>query len=354
MSRIHPIIMAGGRGTRFWPASRETLPKQFLEIGGEGSLLTRTGARLAPLAPPHDTWVVTNVAHVGIAADHLPDIPRDQIVGEPVGRNTAPCIALAAALVAREDPEGVLVVAPADHWIGNEEEFRATIEEGVRVAREEKGLVTFGVVPTGPETGYGYIEAGEELAGQGSVARVVRFTEKPDRPTAEKFLAGGRHYWNSGIFAWRADVFLEELARQHPDMAAECRRMAQAVDRGSALETGYPSLTSISVDYAVLEHSDNVYVVPAEFPWSDVGSWDALADISPADGRGNVLEGDALAVGSTGCFVRSTSRFVSVVGAKDLIVVDLPDALLVCSKERTQDVKKVVEALEKAERRDLL
>lgn len=354
MSRVHPIIMAGGRGTRFWPASRESLPKQFLSIGGTESLLSRTGRRLWPLAPPHDAWVVTNIAHVGIAVDHLPEVPRDQIVGEPVGRNTAPCIALAAALVAKEDPEGVLLVAPADHWIGDEDAFRATCEEGVRIAREKRALVTFGIVPTGPETGYGYIEAESEPVPGSEARRVARFTEKPDRKTAEQFLAGGRHFWNSGIFAWRADVFLEELERQHEDMAVECRRIAAASDRGSALETGYPGLTSISVDYAVLENSDNVYVVPARYPWSDVGSWDALADISEADEAGNVLEGDSLAVGSRRCFVRAGTRFTAVLGVDDLVVVDMPDALLICSKESTQDVKRVVEALEKDDRKDLL
>lgn len=346
--------MAGGRGTRFWPASRESLPKQFLPIGGTDSLLSRTGKRLWPLAPASDAWVITNVAHVGIAADHLPELPTDQIVGEPVGRNTAPCIALAAALVAREDPEGVLLVAPADHWIGDEDAFRQTCELGVQVAREEKGLVTFGVVPTGPETGYGYIESGDELGGPGDVRRVQRFTEKPDRETAEVFLNSGKHFWNSGIFAWRADVFLEELEREHPEMAHECRRIAKAVDRQSALETAYPNLTSISVDYAVLEKSERVFVVPAQFPWSDVGSWDALSAISPADSRGNVLEGDALAVDSSGCFVRADTRFTAVVGLKDVLLVDMPDALLVCSKEKAQDVKKVVDALQQKGREDLL
>lgn len=355
MSRVHPIIMAGGRGTRFWPASRDATPKQFLAVVGDESLLTRTGRRLLPLSSPNDMWVVTNVAHVGLAADHLPEIPRDQIVGEPVGRNTAPCIALAAALVAREDPEGVLLVAPADHWISDEDAFRAVMMKGVDVAREQRGLVTFGIVPTGPETGYGYIEAGDAIeAGEDGVRRVVRFTEKPDRPTAEKFLVGGRHFWNSGIFAWRADVFLEELERKHADMAAECRRIAEAVDRESALQSGYPGLTSISVDYAVLESSDNVFVVPATFPWSDVGSWAALAEVLPSDARGNALEGDALAVDSSGCVVRAGTRFTAIVGVKDLVVVDQEDALLICSKDGAQGVKKVVEALEKANRRDLL
>ncbi len=345
--------MAGGRGTRFWPASRESRPKQFLSVGGTESMLTRTGQRLLPLCGPNDAWVVTSAQHVGVAAEHLPMIPRDQIVGEPVGRNTAPCIALAAALVAREDPEGVLLVTPADHWIGEEDRFRETMQRGVDVARERRGLVTFGVVPTSPDTGYGYIEAGEEVDGE-AVRRVARFTEKPDRATAEAFLAGGRHFWNSGIFAWRADVFLEELCQQHPDMAAECRRMADAVDRESALQAGYPGLTSISVDYAVLEPSSNVFMVKADFPWSDVGSWDALADVTPTDDAGNALEGDAVAVDSTGCFVRSPHRFTAVVGVKDLIVVDQGDAQLICSREAAQHVKKVVEGLEQADRKDLL
>lgn len=347
--------MAGGRGTRFWPASRHECPKQFLTVAGEESLLTRTGRRMFPLSGAHEAWVITNVQHVGMAADHLPEIPRDQIVGEPVGRNTAPCIALAAALVAREDPEGVLVVTPADHWISDEEAFRKVLLRGVEVAQKQRGLVTFGIVPTGPETGYGYIEAGEVMdAAPEGVRRVARFTEKPDRATAEKFLVGGRHFWNSGIFAWRADVFLEELSKHHPEMTAECRRIADSVDRESALQAGYAALTSISVDYAVLEPSDNVFVVPADFPWSDVGSWDALAEVLPSDGRGNALEGDALAVDSSGCLVQANSRFTAVVGVKDLVVVDCPDALLICSKHDAQGVKKVVEALEKAGRQDLL
>jgi mannose-1-phosphate guanylyltransferase len=349
---IHPVIMAGGRGTRFWPASREERPKQFLAVAGSDSLLTLTGRRLAPLSGAHAVWVVTNAAHVGLAADHLPEVPRDQIVGEPVGRNTAPCAALAAALVAREDPEGVVLLAPADHWIGDEDAFRAAVRVAADAARSERALVTFGVVPTGPETGYGYIEAGEAAGDR--VMRVVRFTEKPDRTTAEGFLAGGRHYWNSGIFAWRADVFLEELGAHHPDMVEKCRRIADANDRESALAGLWNDLESISVDYAVLERSGRVLVVPAEFPWSDVGSWNALAGLRPGDDRGNVLEGPVVAVDARDCLVRAGDRQVAIVGLDGVLVVDTPDALLVCPKDRAQDVKKVVEALERAGRTDLL
>jgi mannose-1-phosphate guanylyltransferase len=349
---IHPVIMAGGRGTRFWPASREALPKQFLTVAGRRSLLARTGQRLYPLAGPESVWVLTGAAHVDLVAEQLPDVPRDRIVGEPVGRNTAPCVALAAALVLREDPAGVLLVAPADHWIGDEDAFRDAAAAACAFAEEQRGLVTFGVVPTSPDTGYGYIESGEDVDGR--MRRVARFREKPDRATAEEFLAGGRHFWNSGIFAWRADVFLEELAAHEPEMAEACRRIAEARERDAVLAEIYPALTSISVDYAVLERSSRVFVLPATFPWSDVGSWDALAGVLPADADGNVLQGDALAVDSHGCFVRGATRFTSVVGLDDVVVVDTPDALLVCRKDRAQDVKQVVERLERIDRRDLL
>ncbi|NNE43178.1 MAG: NTP transferase domain-containing protein [Gemmatimonadetes bacterium] len=353
MSRIHSVIMAGGRGTRFWPASRDAMPKQFLSVAGTDSLLSRTGQRLYPLAGAEQVWVVTAEAHVGRCADHLPEIARDQIVGEPVGRNTAPCIALAAALVLKEDRDGVMLVAPADHWIGDENAFREAATYACDFANNNGGLVTFGIQPTAPETGYGYIEAGDDVDGR--MRRVVRFTEKPDPQTAQEFLAGGRHFWNSGIFAWRADVFLEELKKHHPEMAAACRRVANATDRESAIAEAYPGLPSVSVDYAVLELSDKVHMMPATFPWSDVGSWDSLWGVLPKDKRRNALEGDAIAVDSDGCLVTSfTSRFTALVGLKDVCVVDTADALLVIHKDRAQDVKAVVEALEAKKRSDLL
>lgn len=350
-SGIHAVIMAGGRGTRFWPASRESLPKQFLPVAGPDSLLTRTGRRLAPLVG-EDMWVVTGAAHAGLVREHLPELRPDRIVGEPVGRNTAPCIALAAALVLRDDPDGVLLVAPADHWIGDEDGFRAAAETACAFARERRGLVTFGIVPASPETGYGYIETGEEAGG--GIRRAARFTEKPDDATARGFLAGGRHLWNSGIFAWRADVFLEELAAQRPAMAVACRAMAAAPDLAAALGSGYAELESISVDYAVLESSANVYVLRGTFGWSDIGSWNALADHLPADPNGNAVEGDGLAVDSRDCLLRGSGRLIAAVGVENLLIVDTPDALLVCSRSRAQDVKKVVETLERSGRRELL
>lgn len=352
---MHAVLLAGGRGTRFWPASREALPKQFLAVGGGETLLARTGGRLASLCSPSDAWVVTNAAHVELARSQLAAYPPARIVGEPVGRNTAPCIALAAALVAREDPEGVLLVAPADHWIVDDAAFARVMQTGLEIARTTHGLVTFGVVPTTPATGYGYIEAAESGAAMpGDARRVARFTEKPERAVAERFLASGRHTWNSGIFAWRADVFLAQVERFEPQIARGARRVAEASDFEAALADVYPSLPSISVDHAVLERSEEVWVVPARFPWSDVGSWDALAEILPKDERGNALKGDVLAEDAQGCFVDAEGRLIVLVGTRDLLVVSRPDALLIAAKGRSQDVKGVVDALARERRTELL
>ena len=352
MKHIYPVIMAGGRGTRFWPASREARPKQFLDVVGDRSLLRLTGERLFPLVPAEQVWVITNATQVALARADLPELPAANIVGEPVGRNTAPCVALAAAILVRDDPSAVMLVAPADHWIGDENAFREAAKLAANVANAQRGLVTFGVQPTSPETGYGYIEASDAL--EPGVRKVRRFTEKPDRATAEGFVAGGRHFWNSGMFAWRADVFLEELEWYHPEMVAACREIAASADRDIALADTYGSLTSVSVDYAVLEHSDRVFMVEAHFAWSDVGSWSALSEVLRPDASGNVVQGDALVIDSKGCFVRSESRFTAVIGMQDMLVIDLPDALLVCPKDRAQDVKRVVDALQSGGRKELL
>lgn len=350
---LHAVILAGGRGTRFWPASREKTPKQFLKIGGDESLLGMTARRLLPLASAERLWIITNEAHVDIAAAHVPEIARAHIVGEPVGRNTAPAIALAACLALEGDEDAVMLVAPADHWIADADAFRKAASSAAAFAASHEALVTFGIQPASPETGYGYIEAGEEVAP--GVRRVVRFTEKPDRPTAERFLAGGRHFWNSGIFVWRARVLRDELAKSAPEIVDACEKIVRAADFGAALRAGYAALPSISIDYALLERSECVFVVPSRFVWSDVGSWDALAALLPQDAQGNVVEGETLLLDAKGCFVRATSgRFAAVVGVEDLLVLDTPDAILVCPKSRAQDVKRIVDALEAKGHRRLL
>ena len=298
------------------------------------------------------TWVVTNAAHVDLAASELPELSRAHIVGEPAGRNTAPCIALAALLALHEEEDAVLLIAPADHWIGDEDAFRATARTAIEFAQKSNALVTFGMEPASPETGYGYIEAGEETSP--GVRRVARFTEKPDRKTAEHLVATGRHFWNSGIFVWKASVLRDEMARHAPEILKGCESIASAEDLDAAMRAQYSSLPSISIDYALLEKSDRVYVVPARFAWSDIGSWDALASLLPQDAQGNATQGDGLLLDAKNCFVRGSGRLVAVLGMEDLIVVDTPDALLVCPKDRAQDVKKVVEELERRGRRELL
>ena len=245
-----------------------------------------------------------------------------------------------------------MLVAPADHWIGDEDAFRATARTAIEFAQENDVLVTFGIAPASPETGYGYIEAGEETAK--GVRRVARFTEKPDRKTAEQLVASGRHFWNSGIFVWKASVLRDEMMRHAPHIVKCCEHIASAHDLDSAMHGHYPSLPSISIDYALLEKSDHVYVVPARFAWSDIGSWDALASLLPQDAQGNATQGDGLLLEARHCFVRSSGRLVTVLGVDGLIVVDTPDALLVCPKDRAQEVKKIVEELEKRGRRELL
>jgi mannose-1-phosphate guanylyltransferase len=353
LSRVHAVIMAGGRGTRFWPASRESLPKQFLAIASGESLLRRTALRLLPLSGPDRTWVVTNAAHVGIAASHLPEIAPGRIIGEPVGRSTAPCIALAASLIARLEPDATMLAAPADHWIQDEEAFRKTAQIAIDFAQKQPALVTFGIAPAFPETGYGYIEAGDEASP--GVHRAVRFLEKPDRENAQKFVESGRHFWNSGIFVWNVRVVREELEKHAPQIFAACEKIAASSGVESAMRESYSALPSISIDYALLERSDRVYVVPARFTWSDIGSWDALSTLMPRDDAENAADGDAIFLDSRGCFVRGgANRLAAVVGMKDVLIVDTPDALLVCPKDRAQEVRKVVEALEKKGRRDLL
>jgi mannose-1-phosphate guanylyltransferase/mannose-6-phosphate isomerase len=257
--------------------------------------------------------------------------------------------------VFREDPEGVLLVAPADHWITDDAAFAAAMRAGVEVARDTRGLVTFGVLPTAPATGYGYIEADpREVEGRGDARRVARFTEKPARDVAERFLASGRHTWNSGIFAWRADVFLAQLELFEPAIAAGARRIAEAADFAGALAEIYPDLPAVSVDYGVLERSAEVWVMPARFAWSDVGSWDSLADLSPRDERGNTFHGDVLAEDAQGCFVESEGRLTALLGTRDLLVVSRPDALLIAAKGQSEDVKRIVDALERARRKELL
>lgn len=348
---LAPLILSGGSGTRLWPLSREHYPKQFLPLTGERSLFQETLERLDGLdaAAP---MVVCNQAHRFMVAQQLQETNRaaSAILLEPVGRNTAPAVAVGALHVLETDPDAILLVMPADHVITDVAGFAAAVREGEQAAKQGS-LVTFGIVPTRPETGYGYIKSDGAPA---AVQIVEGFVEKPDRETAERYLASNDYYWNSGIFMFRADRYLAELEIFEPDVVAGCRTAwanAQTdLDFVRLDETGFAESPDISIDYAVMERTREAVVVPMDVGWSDLGSWAALQEVATARTDGNVTVGDVLVEDSENCYLRAESRLLAAVGLRDHVVVETADAVLVADRARVQDVKAIVGQLERAGR----
>lgn len=341
---VRAVILAGGSGSRLWPLSRQQLPKQFLCLEGECTLLQATVERLRPLIEPRHVLVVTGEEHAKGEAYHA--LAPYRTLLEPEGRNTAPAIALAAALLSEEGEDPVMVVLPADHVIKDVAAFQRALADAVAAAREGL-LVTFGIRPTRPDTGFGYIKAGP--AGSSPVLAVERFTEKPDPATAARFLAEGGYYWNSGMFVWRASSILREIERHLPEMHALLEEMRAAweggEDFGRVVKREFARMPSVSIDYGVLEKSARVGLVPCEIGWSDVGSWDAVHDISAKDEGGNALQGNVLALGCRNSLIRSDKRLVAAVGVEDLCVVETPDAILISKRGESQHVREIVDAL---------
>ncbi len=354
---LHPVIMAGGSGTRFWPLSRRNRPKQFLPLTSRKALLIETVDRLKGLAKPKDTWVVCGKVHAPTVRKLLPKLPRGNVLIEPEARNTAPCVGLAAAVIARRDPEAILAVLPADHHVGNPAAFRRALETAADAAKTG-ALVTIGIQPAHPETGFGYIQLGEELAaGEMPVHTVKRFVEKPNLETAKGYLASGDYLWNAGIFVFRADRILEELAAHMPETKAPLQTIGKAVGKRTfetVLKKQFAKMPKTSIDYGVMEKAQNIAVVRADFGWSDVGSFSALPEVRKADAQGNVAEGESVLVDVRDSVVLAGKRPVAVIGVEGLVVVDAGDAILVCPKDRAQDVRKVVEALERRKRASVL
>jgi mannose-1-phosphate guanylyltransferase len=349
------VIMAGGSGTRFWPASRAARPKQFLALGGgEESLLQATVRRVQPLVGHERVIVVTSQRHASEVLDQLPDLPRENILFEPVGRNTAACLAWASAYVRRRDPDAVVAALPADHRIGEGDAFRGAAQRALNAAHAGS-IVTLGIRPTSPETGYGYLEVGDRI--DADLHRVRAFVEKPTRERAQQFLDAGKYLWNSGMFFFRADTLLREVGRSLPELAAfvtRCDDAAKSGQEADVIAHGYPALASISIDYGVMEKADNVLVVPGSFGWNDLGSWAASWELAPKDAADNAAAGALLAIDSRGCFASTAAgKLVVLVGLQDIVAVDTDDALLIMPRDRAQDVSKVVQAL-KAEGRDRL
>lgn len=345
-SELFPVIMAGGSGTRFWPLSRRTRPKQFLALATERPMLVETAARLEGLASLQDTFVVCGKAHAGMVAKLLKKLPRANVLVEPEARNTAPAIALAVAHVSARNPQGVMVVLPSDQHVAQVAAFRTAVSEGVAAAKQGR-IVTLGIKPTRPETGYGYIRLG--AGGNGSVRAVGAFVEKPSAEKAEGYLASGEYLWNAGIFIFRADVMKEAFARHLPEVHGALHKIQEAVGTSkyaATLKREFVRMPSISIDYGVAEKADNIAVVPADCGWSDVGSFNALPEVRARDEHGNVVHGEkSLCIDSSGSVIWGNGRPVAVVGMKDVVVVDTPDAVLVLPKDRSQDVRKVVDAL---------
>lgn len=360
---LYAVIMAGGVGSRFWPRSRRSHPKQFLDVFGDASLIQNTFGRLQPLVEPERVLVVTNADYVGKTQEHLPAVPAANILGEPVARNTAPCIALAAAKLVAEDPDATMVVLPADHVITNVQRFHEVLAVAVEAAQTETAggghpLVTIGIRPTHPETGYGYIQfdadgdrdgVADDLAEAPRAHQVLTFAEKPDLRTAERFLDAGDFLWNSGMFVWRADAILAAFERHLPEVHRLFAPLADAFGteaEAEAIAGAYERSPKISIDYGILERAGDVRVVPGSFGWSDVGDWRAVHELADKDEAGNRAEGNVILQDTARSFARSADdRLLVLVGMTDAVVVDTGDAVLVCHREEAQKVKDVVDFL---------
>ena len=341
------VIMAGGAGTRFWPMSRKHRPKQLLTLFSDRPMVAETVARFAGLVPMERVLIVTSEALRKAVMDAVPELPKENVVAEPEARNTAACIALAAAEieVRTGGRDAVMAVFPADHYIRDEANFRQTAMRAARLA-ERGGIVTLGIEPTKPETGYGYMKRGG-LDDMGA-AQVERFVEKPDRDTALKYLAGGDYLWNAGIFAFRLDVILGEFERQMPALYGLYPELMKTVadQNRLAMAKVYARIPAVSIDYGVMEGARDVRVIPATFGWSDVGAWDALSDVNETDDRGNVMIGDVVAIDcANSVFVGHDRRVLAAVGLDRIVVVDSEDALLVAPRDRVQEVRAIVESL---------
>ena len=373
--RFAPVILAGGSGTRFWPRSRRARAKQVLALEGERTMIQQTLERLLPLAKAEDVWVITNAWLREVIGDQMPEIQPEHILSEPAARNTAPACALAAFLLENSEPNTVLGVFPSDHVVSNPKRFAEVLERGIKLAAAGENIIVLGVPPTRAETGYGYIEQGGLVERNETprgfrpidVHRVKRFREKPDAHTAEKFLAAGNFVWNGGIFLWSAKTFCAAIREHVPDMVEPLEAIAAAYGTPEFDEVfahEYPKCENISVDYAVLERRSakgekrsNIFCLPADFGWNDLGSWASLHGHRAAREKDNVLDGrttGVFAIQATGNYVYAPGKTVALLGVDDLVVVETDDALLITTRARSQDVSKVVRAIHEGGREDLI
>jgi len=356
----YAVIMAGGTGTRFWPKSTSKHPKQFLKLFGKETMIQQTVNRLSPDINSENVLVVTNADYISFVENQLPSVPSHQIIGEPVARNTAPCVAAAAAILHKIDPESTMIVLPADHRIENRERFLKVLKGAADLASETESLITIGIRPSRPETGYGYIQYNsdkQKTAGDFSAYSVQNFTEKPDAETAETFLKSGDYVWNSGMFIWKTSSVLNAFKEHLPEIYSLAQALIKSEIKDEDVADFYQACPSISVDYGIMEKAENVHVIPAEFGWNDVGSWRSVHDLSEKDGQENALDPeDSVVLKSRSNLVQSDSgKQVVLIGVENLAVVETDDAILVLNLDHDQDVKKVVEQFKAdPEKKDLI
>lgn len=354
---ITALIMAGGRGERFWPKSRKRLPKQFLSLTGDGkTMIQLTVERISPMVPMKNIYIATNQDYKKLVLEQLPEIPEENILCEPAARNTAPCIGLGAVHIEKRFGDALMLVLPSDHLIKQNERFLDILKYACETAEKDTNLVTIGITPSYPETGYGYIKFMKENA-DGAAFPVEQFVEKPDLETAKTYLEAGSYLWNSGMFVWKVSSILKNIREFMPDTYSGLMNIRAAIGTGeeqAVLEQEFPGFESQSIDYGIMEKAEHIYIIPGSFGWDDVGSWLAVERIQKADENGNVIQGNVVAVDSKDCTIQGDNKLLALIGLEHLIVVDTKDATLICSKAQAGNIKKAIELLKKGARDEYL
>lgn len=351
------LIMAGGKGERFWPRSRVTLPKQFLSLTDDGkTMIQLTVERISPLVELEDVYIATNKNYKELVKQQLPGIPEENILCEPIGRNTAPCIGFGAVHVAKKYDDAVMIVLPSDHLIKNNDIFIETFENACNIAEQGANLVTVGITPNYPETGYGYIKYDSSVK-SGAGYEVQKFVEKPDLETAKAYLSDGTYLWNSGMFVWKVSTILDCFKAYMPSTHAGLMTIKNSVGTESeetVLEKEFPNLESQSVDYGIMEKAENIYILPGNFGWDDVGSWLAVGRIKKNDENGNVVNGNVVTVNTKDCVIEGADKLIATVGLRDIVIVDTKDATLVTTKENAGEIKQMLAQLRESGRNEYL
>lgn len=351
------LIMAGGHGERFWPRSRKNLPKQFLSLTEDGkTLIQLTVERILPLVDINDVYISTNKDYSDLVAEQLPDLPKENILCEPIGRNTAPCIGLGAAYISKRSGDSVMIILPSDHLIKYNQMFVSTLEDACDIAEEDGNLVTIGIAPTYAETGYGYIRFNPSETHKRGY-KVLNFAEKPNIELAKQYVSSNEYLWNSGMFVWKTSTILDSFQHIMPDVYDGLMIIRDAISTSAeddVIRREFPKFPSISIDYGVMEKSDKIYTLPGNFGWDDVGSWLAMERIRQTNEFGNIADGNVITINTNNCIIQADKKLIACIGLKDLVIVDTNDATLICDKNSTNDIKKVIENLKVCNRNEYL